>query len=243
MPDPLGKSVPLEQLLSEVEDVLRSAPSRNSIFQWTPESLAWRGRAAAVIGQWDRAQAISLDGFMAQIDHKIVGSFDVGYSGVMVTLHRARSDIRMRVTGPINTAIGKGEVFDYFDGLRKVIEPARKEVFFIDRYLNAEFVSKYLPLVHADAIVRLLTTEKSVPQLVPAIDAFCKQNALRVEIRTTNEVHDRHLIIDRVECYQSGASFKDGAKLSPTTLTQITDAFDAVRQTYESIWAKAVVVR
>ena len=41
------------------------------------------------------------------------------------------------------------------------------------------------------------------------------------------QFHDPSLFIDGSSCYQSGASFKDGAKNAPTTLTQITDAFQA----------------
>lgn len=49
--------------------------------------------------------------------------------------------------------------------------------------------------------------------------------------------------VDRTACYQSGASFKDGAKRAPTTLTQITDAFEAVWNTYEKAWAAAKIER
>jgi hypothetical protein len=52
-------------------------------------------------------------------------------------------------------------------------------------------------------------------------------------------LHDRYVIIDGKNCYQSGASFKDGAKAAPTTLTQISDAFLAVSGTYENLWNNA----
>lgn len=39
------------------------------------------------------------------------------------------------------------------------------------------------------------------------------------------------------------ASFKDGAKPAPTTLTQITDAFAVMLQTYEDLWSKAKIER
>jgi hypothetical protein len=61
-------------------------------------------------------------------------------------LHQARADLRMDV-GPLSVVIDKGQVFDYFDELRKVIEPARSDLFCVDPYLDAEFVSHYLPHV------------------------------------------------------------------------------------------------
>ncbi len=42
-------------------------------------------------------------------------------------------------------------------------------------------------------------------------------------------------------CYQSGASFKDGAKNARVTITQITDALVPMLNTYENIWSKAAI--
>ena len=58
-----------------------------------------------------------------------------------------------------------------------------------------------------------------------------------------HEIMARPLFIDKKNCCQSGASFKDGAKNAPTTLTQITDAFSAVLETYDKFWSAAKVER
>jgi hypothetical protein len=68
-----------------------------------------------------------------------------------------------------------GQVFDYFDELRKVIEPARTEVFFVDPYLNPNFVSRYLPHLAQGVAVRLLGW-KGMPALVSAVDVFAQQS-------------------------------------------------------------------
>jgi hypothetical protein len=60
-------------------------------------------------------------------------------------------------------------------------------------------------------------------------------------MRSAPGFHDRYVIVDGAACYQSGASFKDGAKAAPITLTQITDAFPAVLQTYQDLWTRANV--
>jgi len=62
-------------------------------------------------------------------------------------------------------------------------------------------------------------------------------------VRSTEKHHDRYVFVDGKECFQSGASFKEGGAKAPTTLTQITDAFDAVQRTYEAFWAGAKVER
>ena len=148
----------------------------------------------------------------------------------------------MKTVGPLNAAVGKGSVFDYFDEIRKIVEPATRDVFFVDPYLDAEFVSRYLPHVRVGTAVRLLARER-LATLLPAVDVFSKQSGIAIGVRSSPGFHDRYVFVDRAACYQSGASFKDGAKASPTTLTQITDAFPAVVQTYEDLWMAGKVER
>lgn len=148
----------------------------------------------------------------------------------------------MKTIGPLNEAMGHGKIFDYFDEIRKIIEAAKQDLFFIDPYLDAEFVSRYLPHVNSGTTVRLLAREK-LETLLPAVDLYAHQSGATVNVRSASGFHDRYILVDGNACYQSGASFKDGAKKAPTTLTQITDAFPAVLHTYEGIWKKANVER
>jgi hypothetical protein len=239
-----GRSLTEEQLLAELEDLLRVMPSKEKLGEPDDENLAWLGRAAAIIEQWNMPKILlfnlALDKFRDQL---LILRSNQGFREMMTLLHQARSDLRMRTAGPTNIAIPQGAVFDYFDEIRKAIELANQEVFFADPYLDAEFVSRYLPHVRAGVAVRLLTSDKKLDTLLPSIGLFASQNNCTVKVRSTNMLHDRYLFIDGGSCYQSGASFKDGAKKAPTTLTQITDAFGAVWETYEKLWTAARVER
>ena len=165
-----------------------------------------------------------------------------GFTKLLTLLHQAQSDLRLETLGPANVAIAQRMPFQYFDEIRRIIELARQDLLFVDPYLDAEFVSRYLPHVTAGVTVRLLAREK-MATLLPAVDAFIQRAGATVEVRSTPHFHDRYVFVDKVSCYQSGASFKDGAKSAPTTLTQITDAFDPVLKTYEDKWSGAKVER
>jgi hypothetical protein len=165
-----------------------------------------------------------------------------GYLGIMTILRQVRHKLRIQTTGPVNIAIGQGQVFAYFDNLRKIITTATSDLFFVDPYLDADFVSKYLPLVPTGVVIRLLTSSRMVSGLLPAVDLFNQQGRHPVSIRTATG-HEGFVLIDKRECYLSGASFKDGARNALTTLTQITDAFAAVSSTCEAMWNGATVHR
>lgn len=213
-----------QQLLAEVEDVLRTVPPRPTIRHATDENLAWFGRASAVVEQWKLGTGILMTAYIERIHGVAASDAVLALTSVLTLLQQARHDLRMKTLGPVNLAVPHGMVFDYFDELRKVIELSQQDLLFIDPYLDAEFVSRYLPHAPPTVAVRLLARAK-METLLPAVDAFVQQTKTKVQVRSAPNFHDRYLIVDRTTCYHSGASFKDGAKSAPTTLTQITDAF------------------
>ena len=228
-----------EELLVELEDLLRTAPPRLALRKASPENQSWLGRASAVINEWNPLHMILVRSYLSDLQHSMAGISSKGHQNLMVTLNQARAELKMETVGPTNLAVSSGMVFSYFDELRKIIEMAKSDILFVDPYLDAEFVSNYLPHVTANVPVRLLTHDKKLKTLLPAAQMFVAQNQTTLEIRSTPDIHDRFVFINENECYQSGASFKDGAKKAPTTITQITDAFAAMFQTYQDIWHAA----
>ena len=229
-----------EQLLIEIEELLRTAPNEDTFRDNTQENLDWFGRAMAAINLWNMPIIIRAQGFLDDIQGVSVRAARSALKHFMIILNQARHQLRMETVGPVSVAITTGMTFEYFDELRKKIEVARTDIFFVDPYLDADFVSRYLPHVSHGVSIRLLAREK-LRTLLPAARAFISQYQTTVQIRSDSGFHDRYLFVDGSACYQSGASFKDGAKTALTTITQITDAFDVVFQTYETMWQSANV--
>jgi hypothetical protein len=229
-----------DQLLAEIEDALRTAPSRTAIDSNDADLLPWEGRVAAIVRRWDFTYSPECDMETHQLHTAYFQT--AGLTTLMKLLYQARAHYQMEA-GLSSVVVPPGHVFDYFDELRKVIQLARAEVFFVDPYLDAEFVPRYLPHIAGGVAVKLLGGPKRIATLLPAVDMFVQQYKRSVSVRTSGAFHDRFLFVDHHACYQSGASFKDGAKKAPTTLTQITDAFSAMLAAYESIWNAAKVER
>jgi hypothetical protein len=234
------KSITPEQLLAEVEQLVRIMPSREVIHHDSPENLCWLGQASAAIQLWDPIRAFKFDRHVTNLSASTMRDSETAIRGVMTMLHQARHELRLNTVGPATIAMGHGSVFDYFDEVRKVIEAAKLDLLFVDPYLDAEFVSRYLPHVSQGVKVRLLARRR-LATLTPAVALLRQQNKLAVEVRSAEGFHDRYVFVDQTFCYQSGASFKDGAKTAPTTLTQIVDAFGPVSAIYEQAWISATV--
>jgi len=240
---PHMKPVPPDQLLFEIQDVIRAMPGLRDFSADPDTCIKWLGRASAAMNSWEPARArVYFDSEVRQYSslyaNRQMVDFEPFRHSLLTMLHQAESDLRLRTCGPLSVGLETGRVFEYFDELRRLIESARSDVFFVDPYLDAEFVSRFLPLVPDGTSIRLLGRER-IASLKPAALAFASQYGHSVEIRSGSGFHDRYLFIDRQACYQSGASFKDGAKKAPTVLSQITDAFAAMHHTYEQLWKQA----
>jgi hypothetical protein len=165
----------------------------------------------------------------------------VGNINSMLTmLQEARFALRMKV-GPLSVAVDAGRPFEYFESVRSAITSATSEVFFVDRFLEAEFVSRYLALIKQGVGIRLLARDR-VKELLPAVDLFSQQEKRAVEVRSSDEIHDRFVFVDQDSCYFSGASFKDGGRNTPSLFAQIID-FRPTLDMYEARWQRAKVER
>ena len=231
-----------QQLLIEVEDVIRTVPAVNAIAEMRgPEALAWVGRASAVIAKWDPNLFPGFGVAINQLYGRDLREAQLGYRKILTMLHQCQNDLRMRTTGPLNVAVAAGQSFEYYDEVRQKIELATSDVFFVDPYLDAEFVAAYLPHIKEGVQIRLLGRER-IATLKPSVEKYCEQTSATILVRFAQGFHDRYVFVDGTSGYHSGASFKDGAKKAPTTITQITDAFGPVLGTYETLWVGATVV-
>jgi hypothetical protein len=228
------------EILAELEDLLRTMPPRDTLRHETEENFSWFGRARSIVAAWNGISSLA---FGLHVDTFISANSALtaqrGYTKLMTILQEARWDLRMRTTGPLSVAVNRGQPFDYFDEVRKLIAAAQTDILFVDPYLDADFVARYLPNVPAGVRIRLLTNKK-LPLLLPAVDQFAQQSGASVEVRKpTARPHDRYIFIDRAQCYLSSATFQDGGRLSPAILQQVTDTFAELSAIYEAEWAKA----
>jgi hypothetical protein len=240
------QSISLDQLLFEVQDIIRSMPDSRDFGVNPDKCIPWLGRASAAMTQWNSIRAIAhFEPEIRRYASLQANAGNVNFTPfrqtLLVFLHQAENDLRLRTAGPLSIGLPAGRVFEYFDEVRKLIEVARNDLLIVDPYLDTEFVSRYLPFVPSSTCVRLLARER-VSTLKPAVEAYKIQTSLPIEVRTITGFHDRYIFVDQQACYQSGASFKDGAKKTPTILVQITDAFPSVKATYEQLWQDATVV-
>src|SRR6185437_5170004 len=145
-----------EQLLAEVEDLLRNAPPMGEMLENNEDGVAWLGRFSGVIRAWEFRRAPEVLLAQQQLESMNEAAHHNGYRRILALLNESRHTLRMETVGPLNLPVGYGQVFDYFDEVRRIIELAKQDLLFVDAYLDAEFVSRYLSHVSKGVTIRLL---------------------------------------------------------------------------------------
>ena len=113
-----------DQLLAEIEEVIRSMPDKTSLHHHAEASWSWLARAVSVLHHWNLPYGIEAATAVANIQSGRLQDGNRGLMRLMVLLRQAAHDLRIRTVGPVNVAVGQGEVFRYFDVLRQIIESA-----------------------------------------------------------------------------------------------------------------------
>jgi len=235
----MTSKLPDQQLYAEFTELIREMPNQGALSHPTAENQIWLGRALALVQIADPQRAIFFKSDVDTLRSMIVNPPDQ-IQKIVTTLHGFHYEWRIKCGGAMAAVFDAGQSFDYFDQLRRVIEPATTDLLFIDAYINADFVASYLPHVRDGVRVRLLIS-KYVEAVRSSVAAYRIQRNLDIEVRQ-GKPHDRMVFIDKATCWQSGSSFKDGAKKAPVVFVQMVDAFHAVSAIGEKQWQEAMPV-
>ena len=106
-----------------------------------------------------------------------------------------------------NMIFFKGELYDAYSFIVKLIKKAKKEIILIDNYIDnvtLDILSNKNPNVNLTIITNTLLP-------ITSINTFNNQYPT-LTIKNNNSFHDRFLIIDDTYLYLVGASIKDAGK-------------------------------
>lgn len=206
----------------------------------------WHADVVGVVRAYDRAHAVPLELLLGQITNPMGGRASAFFGTLRADaahefLARARAlfvQLRLETGEFLAAQVRAGAMHDYFEHVREILGRATRDVLFVDRYLDPDFLNRYGPQVPAVVRLRLLTRHGSGMAVAEAARLFTGQHGLTIEVRTFPEriVHDRHLVIDGQDVFQSGASFKDGGHHAPTTIVQLVDGAATKVRELEEIW-------
>ena len=137
-----------------------------------------------------------------------------------------------------------GAVHDAYVHIRGIIKGASTEIFVIDGYVDESLFGLLLS-TNGPRLCRVLALQRSLPpDFSREAELFEQQHGFTVQIRSSVEFHDRHIILDGRQVYTLGASIKDAGKRAFNIIPVETDSVRKNIIKYaEDVWTRAGVLR
>lgn len=160
--------------VAEIDELLRTLPNFSTealgILSEVQKGIsrpAWLGRFAAVMKAINPIEyGLAADSILSGLSIGVTSSMRAQYvSRIPVLLHEARYQAQLSSPEGTGVAVSAGQPFQYFDEVRRIIETANEDVLFVDAYMGADFVARYLPHLKSHVRVRLLSREY-MPKLI-----------------------------------------------------------------------------
>lgn len=221
-------------LLAKLRAHLDCMPEMAGRGSYMAEHYAWLAKAHALILHWDRSEAIS---FKNACDWA-AGNLNrqMNLANINGTLHRVIASLEANAPESADQVFGPGAVYDFFRALTSIISSAETSLFMIDPYMDDQVFDTYISSLSKPCQVRMLVNKHATSVKVAA-ERYRAQYGTVVEVRKSNAIHDRLVIIDHTECWVLGASIKDAATSKPTYLAPLSqDVAQAKGAFYEMIW-------
>jgi hypothetical protein len=139
-----------------------------------------------------------------------------------------------------------GTPLDAYKAIRDILRPAQRSLFIVDSYVDPDII-EILGTVRPTVAIRVLT-EHIYGDFRGLAKRFNQQRSgspshRNLEVRTSNTVHDRYLVIDGTKVFHLGMSIKDfSRKLSRLAEHSDPSVKEVILKTLEDYWTKAQIV-
>jgi len=102
----------------------------------------------------------------------------------------------------------KGKSFDAAVAVLEIINSAKQSITLIDNFINVETLKFFADIDKSIPILLITQPKSNTASFELMLEKFSKQYR-SINIKTTQDFHDRFLVIDNKEYYHLGASIKD----------------------------------
>ncbi len=229
-----------DTLLAHLRALLERQPDWSDHNAIGREHQQWLAQARALVKRRDNLAATKIELRAGNLGNFLLQPGAV--QEILQTVENAIADLELEMPSGARAAFGTGDVYDVFRELRSRVGSAEQSLFVIDPYLDPTVFDLYLDGVPTGVNVRLLCNRYAGP-VSAAAQRFCQQHSINVEVRQTNDIHDRVFFLDDSACFVLGQSLKDAAKAKPTYIAALPpDVGIEKLRIYNQLWQDANVV-
>ncbi|HTF72651.1 MAG TPA: hypothetical protein VK638_59290 [Edaphobacter sp.] len=240
----VAKTINLLTLQIEKADGLWKLPSDDpQRKQWLSTSQALLVRAFGpldgLVSSFDRATPaiISLNASTEELRQRRNKRLD----NHLAILKSAIEQLEWQLPSDFQHLMPSGSQHDAFQVIRKIIQSAKTDICIVDNYVD-DSTWQLLTNLQATVAIRILTM-RTKDDFTLEGKHFKSQHGNTVELRKTDKVHDRFIIIDEATVWHLGPSIKDaGSKTAFMSEIHSPSVVAAAIQEMDTLWTVSTIV-
>lgn len=157
---------------------------------------------------------------------------------MVAVLKSTVEQLRWQLPNPQQVFLPAGSAHDAYVEIRKIIQSATTEILIVDSYVDGTLwtLLKNLP---ASAKIRVVTMQMKGDFTLEG-RKFAAQHGNTIEVRQTQQYHDRFIVTDGDRCWHLGASIKDAGNKA-FAMSEVLSATirAAIRTDVDTTWNAA----
>jgi hypothetical protein len=153
-------------------------------------------------------------------------------------IEEIKRDLELDGRSDLGSTYAPGDIYRFFSDLKAVINSATHEVLVVDPYFNGEAFDAYLSTASDGLLTRILADRYS-KDISGYVAKHVAQFKTKIELRTSKELHDRLIFVDKDLAWIMGGSIKDAGKKAAYLIPLASQIASAKRDIYSGIWDRA----
>lgn len=230
-------------LLVKLEDLISDHPTFHDSFvsDFKSPQQRWIAKTKAIMKRVGISNGLQFDSAANTYFKFPKAAGNSMLNAVAETIEELRLELELEGDDFIGKQYDPGDVYSYFVDVKSFIGKAKKSVFVIDPYFTGESFNDYLGECAKGIAIRILTADCARETASYAV-RHQQQFGGPIEIRRSEGLHDRYIVVDDTDWLITGGSIKDGAR-KPSYLIPVGPSLVAPKRiAYEKIWDASSVV-
>lgn len=234
--DPIEKQI----ILFKLRELLENAPSfgDKAVFEVATPQRQWLAQAGALLSRLDLSKKVEFKAAFNTLALYWKPAINQIMGQVADAIEEIKLELELDGRTDLGNAYAPGDIYKFFADLKALINNAKTEVVIIDPYFNGEAFDAYLSTASNGVRIRILA-DKYSKDIYKYIAKHKEQYKTTIELRSSEELHDRLIVIDNSSTWIMGGSIKDAGKKATYLIPLSSQIADAKKTIYEQIWNRA----
>ncbi len=230
-------------LLLKLKEVLDHAPQFGDrpIFEVNTPQRQWLAEAGALLsrlGIGKQTQFRASFGALAQCWKPAINQI---MGQVLDAIEELKLELELDGRTEFGSAYAPGDIYRFFADLKKIINAAKNDLMVVDPYFDGRAFDAYLTAAPSGISVYLLA-DRYASDVANYVTNHRAQYKSAIELRTSKELHDRLVLIDKDSAWIMGGSIKDAGKKATYLIPLASPIATAKTAIYADIWNRATPI-